>query len=88
VARELTKLIPQSGVVLPQIRARSRIDGQMDFEERGAIASERSTAADALIAILDGADSDSGNFVEAAMPMLAAKPLWGADDSVPPRTAA
>ena len=61
LARELTKLIPRAEIILPQIRAAEFvIDGKMDFENVVRDCIHAIDSADALVAILDGADSDSG----------------------------
>ena len=78
LARELTKLIPRAEIILPQIRAAEFvIDGKMDFENVVRDCISAIDSADALVAILDGADSDSGTSWECGYAYAQRKPIVG-----------
>lgn len=78
LARELTKLIPRAEIILPQIRAAEFvIDGKMDFENVVRDCISAIDSADALVAILDGADSDSGTSWECGYAYACRKPIVG-----------
>jgi nucleoside 2-deoxyribosyltransferase len=78
LARELTKAIPRAEIILPQIRAAAFvIHGKMDFENVVRDCIKGIESADALVAILDGADSDSGTSWECGYAYARRKPIVG-----------
>jgi nucleoside 2-deoxyribosyltransferase len=78
LARELTKALPRAEVILPQIRAAAFvIHGKMDFENVVRDCIKAIESADAVVAILDGADSDSGTSWECGYAYARRKPIVG-----------
>ena len=78
LARELTKQIPRAEIILPQTRAAQFVtNGKMDFGNvvRDCISSIET--ADAIVAILDGSDSDSGTSWECGYAYARSKPIVG-----------
>ncbi len=78
LARELTKQIPRAEIILPQTRAAQFVtDGKMDFENVVRDCIDSIETADAIVAILDGADSDSGTSWECGYAYARSKPIVG-----------
>ena len=78
LARELTKALPRTEIILPQIRAAEFVTaGKMDFENVVRDCIRGIESADALVAILDGADSDSGTSWECGYAYALRKPIVG-----------
>ena len=78
LARELSKALPRAEIILPQIRAAAFvIDGKMDFENVVRDCISAIDDADAIVAILDGADSDSGTSWECGYAYARGKAIVG-----------
>ena len=78
LARELTKLIPRADIILPQSRAAQFVsNGKMDFGNVVRDCIRSIETADAVVAILDGSDSDSGTAWECGYAYAQRKPIVG-----------
>ena len=78
LARELARAMPRAEIILPQARAAKFVtNGKMDFGDvvRDCILSI--DTADAIVAMLDGSDSDSGTSWECGYAYARQKPIVG-----------
>ncbi|MDO8432843.1 MAG: nucleoside 2-deoxyribosyltransferase [Candidatus Binatus sp.] len=78
LTREIGAALPRCEVILPQLRAGKYIvDGKMDFDAIVRDCIEQIDHADAVIAMLDGSDSDSGTAWECGYAHARDKPIIG-----------
>ena len=78
LAAELAKAMPRAEIILPQTRAAKFVtNGKMDFEDVVRDCIRSIDIADAIVAILDGSDSDSGTSWECGYAYARRKPIVG-----------
>jgi nucleoside 2-deoxyribosyltransferase len=78
LAREIVSALPRCEVILPQDRAEQFVDdGKMNFDAIVRDCIEQIDRADAVVAILDGSDSDSGTSWECGYAFARDKTIIG-----------
>jgi nucleoside 2-deoxyribosyltransferase len=78
LARELGKAMSRAEIILPQARAAKFVtNGKMDFRDVVRDCIDSIDTADAIVAILDGSDSDSGTSWECGYAYAQRKPIVG-----------
>jgi nucleoside 2-deoxyribosyltransferase len=78
LAAELAKAMSRAEIILPQARAAKFVtNGKMDFEDVVRDCIDSIDTADAIVAILDGSDSDSGTSWECGYAYARQKPIVG-----------
>ena len=77
-AREIASALPRCEIILPQERAAQFVDGgKMNFDAIVRDCIEQIDGTDAVVAILDGSDSDSGTSWECGYAFARHKPIIG-----------
>src|SRR5882757_4842902 len=78
LAHEIASALPRCEVILPQVRgAKYVVDDQPDFDAIVRDCIEQIDRADVVVAILDGADADSGTSWECGYAYARDKPIIG-----------